>query len=95
MENHKSHISKKKKEMKKMSNVAIKRKRPSALSLPKLGRPTCGNQCKMNLKGRTPKKTWRCGYQAFDIIAETQYRLWQHKEQEGHKKEVGQPQSSV
>ena len=69
--------------------IAIERKRPSAMSLLKPSRSTCENQCKM--KGPTPKKTWRCGFQACDFTAKTHYRLRQHKEQEGHKKQVGRP----
>ena len=73
--------------------IAIECKRPSALSLLKPGRSTCGNLCKM--KGPTPKKAWCCGFQACDSTDKTQYRLQQHKEQESHKKQVGRPQSSV
>ena len=42
-------------------------------------------------RGTNVKKARRCGFQACDFTDETQYRLRQHKEQEGHKKQVGRP----
>ena len=73
--------------------MAIERKHPSALSLLKPGRFMCGNQCKR--KGPNPKKEGHCGFQVCDFTDETQYWLRQHKEQEGHKKQVGWPKSFV